>query len=90
MSTHVIGFKPPDETWKKHKAVWDACEAAGLPDDQWPEDTLKFFDHETPDAQGVECELPLEEWSSDHEEGYQLELAKVPKGVTIIRFCNSW
>jgi len=25
MSSHVVGFRPPDEKWKAMKAIWDAC-----------------------------------------------------------------
>ena len=30
MSTHVVGFHPPDEKWKEMKAAWDACMAANV------------------------------------------------------------
>jgi hypothetical protein len=45
MSTHVVGFKPPDEKWRKMKAVWDACEAAGTDP---PAAVSKFFEGDVP------------------------------------------
>ena len=87
MSTYVTGFKPPDEVWLGHKAVWDSCSAAGV---DIPDATLEFFEHEPPDPKGVEVELPLREHSTDAESGYELDVASIPEGVTIIRFCNSW
>ena len=30
MSTHIVGFRPADEAWNKHKKVWDTCVGAGL------------------------------------------------------------
>ena len=30
MSTSVVGIKPPDDTWRKMKAAWDACMAADV------------------------------------------------------------
>lgn len=87
MSTHVIGFKAPDETWQKHKAVWDACDAAGV---SVPEETEEFFNYEPPDNRGVEVHLPLSEWSDNSRLGYEIEMAKLPEGLTHIRFYNAW
>jgi DNA/RNA endonuclease G (NUC1) len=94
MSTHVQGFRPPDEQWRKMKAVYDACEAAGIkvPDHVW-----KFFEYETPDANGVEVSAKaleecgaLHKWSDDSRSGYEVDITKLPQGLTILRFYNSW
>ena len=45
MSTHVVGFKPADDKWKKMKAVWDACSDA---DSEIPQSVDKFFDGQYP------------------------------------------
>lgn len=87
MSTHVIGFKPPDAKWKKMKEVWDACEKAGIDP---PKEVSEFFNYENPDENGVEVELDAAEWGDDGRQGYEIEVSKLPKGVTIIRFYNSW
>lgn len=91
MSTHVIGFAPPDEKWKRMKAVYDSCENAGLP---VPKEVHEFFDGGSPDASGVEVDLEkagaVEDWNEDSREGYEIDLSKVPKHVTKIRFYNAY
>lgn len=93
MSTYVVGFKPPDETWKKMKAVWDACEVAGI---KIPDEVMEYFNHERPDDIGVKMNMSikthecLSEYSGDGESGYEIDVTKLPKDVTVIRFCNSW
>lgn len=91
MSTHIIGFKPPNEKWKQMKAVWDACETAKTP---IPQEVLNFFNHEPPDDDGVEINLEThpccEEYDEDMSEGFQIEIDKLPKDIKIIRFVNSY
>lgn len=87
MSTHVVGFKPPDEKWKKMKAVYDACIEAGT---EVPSSVTDFFNYEPPDPAGVEVEIKAREWKDDMCEGYEIDLKSLPKDVTIIRFYNSY
>lgn len=86
MSTGIFGLKPPDETWKKMKAIWDACKTAGI---EPPDEVAEFFEEE-PDEKGQQAEIPHSEWSDDYRSGIEIEVAKIPKGVKIIRFYNSW
>ncbi len=87
MSTHVIGFAPPDEQWEKMKAVWDACRLAKVP---VPPDVEKFFNYEAPDDEGVKIELPIREWRDDSAQGFEIDVDSIPKHVKTIRFFNSW
>lgn len=90
MSTHVIGFKPADEKWHQMKAIWDNCKAAGI---SIPDQVEKFFEYETPDDNGVQVELEdvaATEWSNEWAVGYEVDVTKLPKDVTVIRFYNSW
>jgi hypothetical protein len=93
MSTHVVGFRPPDETWKRQKAVWDACAAADV---TLPKETEEFFDGERPDESGVELRLDIHykdccrPWRSDGGDGFEVELAKLPPDFAVIRFYNSY
>lgn len=87
MSTHVQGFAPPNEEWKKMKKVYDSCEEAGL---EIPDNVLKFFGYEAPDEAGVSIEIDHEEYQSDMREGIEIDLEKVPKHVKKIRFFNSY
>lgn len=90
MSTHVIGFRPPDDKWKKMKHIYDACMEGGI---DVPDEVDNFFNGEPPDDQGVEVDLDdcLTEYDDkDYRAGYELDVKKLPKDVTIIRFYNSW
>lgn len=104
MSTHVIGIKPPDETWKKMKTAWEACEAAGIDP---PKEVLAFFDHVKPDERGVVVDLKyfcnpesepkktdlhpaVTKYKAEMQEGFEVDVTKLPLDVKIIRFYNSW
>lgn len=91
VSTHVVGIKPPDAKWKKMKIVYDACIKAGV---DVPEEVDKFFDGHKPDEKGVLIDLKegngVSHYNADMEDGYEIELAKLPKGIKIIRFVNSY
>jgi hypothetical protein len=89
-STHVVGFRPADEKWNKMKAVWNACESAGV---EIPKEAMDFFDSVAPgDRPGAEVELgeALQEWEDDSRQGYELDVTKLPPDVKVIRFYNSW
>jgi len=89
MSTHVVAFRPPDERWHNMKFVYDACVQAGIP---IPDEVENFFNGEEPDESGVEIDIDniLQKWGDDSRDGYQLELSRLPKEITIIRFYNAW
>lgn len=90
MSTHVVGFKPPDDKWKAMKAVYDACVAAGV---VVPEDVQNFFGWTPPDEAGVEVDerkLPLKEWKDRSRQGFELDVTKLDPDIKIVRFYNSW
>jgi hypothetical protein len=89
MSTHVKGFRPPDEKWRQMEKVYSACMKAGI---EIPEEVEKFFDYEEPDECGVEVEIKEAtcEWCDDSREGFEIDLKKLPSDVTIIRFYNSY
>jgi hypothetical protein len=91
MSTHIIGFKPPDDTWKKMKTVWDACQAAKIP---VPGKVEEFFNYIPPDNCGVEIELEkhpcCKKYTDKAQEGFEITIVNLPKDIKIIRFYNSW
>lgn len=93
VSTHVVGFKPPDDTWKKMKAVWDSCEAAGI---RIPKEVCEYFNDTTPDDSGVVITLEKHPCCKKYnntnqaEEGIEITLSDLPKDVKIIRFYYSW
>lgn len=91
MSTHVMGIRPADATFRKMRAVWDACDAAGI---TVPEDVLAFFNNERPDAEGVVVEIEkstaVKRWKLRDSEGYEVDLTKLDPTVKIVRFYNSY
>ncbi len=94
MSTSVKGFKPPDDKWKKMKEVYDACAKAGVPE---PSEVSKFFGYDKPDPAGVTVEEDalikcgaVKEYSADMQDGYEIDVKRLPPDVTIIRVYNSY
>ncbi len=90
MSTYVVGFKPADAKWKKMKAIWDACNAADI---YPPKEVEYFFDGQYPsDSPGMTAniESAVKEWFDEGCSGYEVDVTKLPKDVTVIRFFNSW
>lgn len=91
MSTHIEGIKAPDDKWQKMKAAWDACKNAGV---GIPTDVEEFFEFAGPDEAGVVVDLDghpcAEEWGKASQAGYQIDLSRLPKGLTHIRFYNSY
>ncbi len=94
MSTHIKGFKPPDDKWRAMKAVYDACMAAKI---SIPEDVEKFFNDDTPDEQGVVIEEraliacgAARAWGGSGREGFEIDIKKLPADVTVVRVYNAW
>ncbi len=92
VNLRVVGIRPPDETWKKMKAVFDACVAARVP---VPKEVEQFFNHKTPDALGVVVEHKnlelagvLKAVGGDMWEGYEIDLSKLPDDVKVLRVAN--
>jgi len=72
------------------KAIWDACNQANIDP---PKEVAKFFDGRYPgDAPGMEIDLgkALKSWGRDGAEGFEVVIDKLPEGVKVIRFYNSW
>ena len=88
----ISAVKPPDEIWKKHKAVWDACIAAGV---SVPPEIDAFFEGESPNPAGVEVFLSFVNHDSEHEAvteaedkwGYTklVDITKLPKDTRYIQ-----
>jgi hypothetical protein len=97
----VIGIRPPDDEWKKMKAAWDACEAAGIgkPDKLW-----EFFGDDGPHEEGLKVKLPIQKVATDdetisigvrngHEQCYYLvAVDDIPEKISHIKvwLSNSW
>ena len=96
MSTHIKAFIPDtDETYKKHSKVLIACNEADI---ELPKATADYFGSEYADLELLDSKLEVDlklgkhytEYNAEMTEGFEVELADLPKGVTKIRFTNSW
>jgi hypothetical protein len=89
MSTHVIGFRAPGQEWHKMKAVYDACVDAEV---EIPRAVDRFFDYKAPEDIGTAIDLKdtlaVKEHAADCEQGFDVDITKLPAGINIIRFYN--
>jgi hypothetical protein len=97
MSTHIAAFIPDtDPEFQKHKAVALVCMEAKV---SLPAETSNYFNVRYNPYLGMfdeKLQIDLkegehyEEWREDSSEGFEVDLTKLPKGVTKLRFYNSW
>lgn len=96
MTTHVIGFKPPDARFKQMYRIWEMCKEAKV---HPPLEVDAFFGGETPDPRGVEVDLNLDPKAmcvtkyNDPDSGnwgFDVDITKLPKDVTVVRFFNNY
>lgn len=90
MGTTVVGFRPADDQWNKMKAIWENCESMGI---EVPREVDDFFDGTPPgDQPGMEVDLKeaVKDWRNEYSQGYEIDVTKLPKNVTVLRFYNSW
>ncbi len=90
MSTHVVGFIPPDDRFHAMKTIWDNCKVVEIDP---PKEIAEFFGDCSfpPDDNGIETEIPHHEWSDgDMRQGIEIQLDEIPENVKSIRFFNSW
>ena len=93
MSTHVTGLREPDDLHRKMVEAARACHDADL---EPPEKLLKYFEGidmkyvcEDP-SRGLEVDIPSKPYSSEMQEGVEINLKDMPPNVSKIRFVNSY
>ena len=91
MSTHVMGIKPADETYKRMLAAYEACTAAVVP---VPAEVQKFFDFEKPEPTGVSVNLDkdgaVRKWEGEAASGFEVDLGQLDPTIRVLRFYNAW
>lgn len=98
MSTHITAFIPDDDPeYQKHKKILLMCNELKV---SLPRETSDYFNVKDlyPDLELLEEKLSVklvkgihyEEYGKDMEEGFEIDLTKLPKEVTKIRFFNSY
>lgn len=92
MSTHVVGLRPASDDYKKKLKAYTACIEAGVPP---PKELSVYFDYVSePDPNGMEVcldqSLAVQEYKKRGKDGFDVDVTKLPEGVTIVRFYNSY
>lgn len=98
MSMCVVAFKSPDEEYTKMKAAYDACAAAGV---NPPAKVSDYFGDEKPSDKGGLIDLRrcgakntphecLSKYNAEMEEGFEIDVTKLPPGVKFVRFSCVW
>jgi len=96
MSTHIKGFIPDVDTeYQRHKKVLLACLEAEV---DLPKQTAKYFNSEFGYLRLLEEKLEVEliegvhylKYNGDMTAGFDVDLLALPKGVTKLRFYNSY
>ncbi|VAW58910.1 hypothetical protein MNBD_GAMMA08-1545 [hydrothermal vent metagenome] len=92
MSTQIYGIVPPNDEWKKMKAVFDACCNAEI---DIPADVWDYFEGEVPpDSSGIMIDIEdndcVSEYNSDSCHGYEIDIGKLDPKIKTIRFVNSY
>jgi len=84
MSLQITGFKPADKEYKKKQKAWQACVDAEV---EPPEELNEYFNYEAPDPAGMEVDIEfcLAKRKVSMQDGFDIDLSKVPNDVKIIR-----
>ena len=100
MSSNVYGIRKPDKKWLEYKKVIDTLKEAGLSWEDAPKEVLEFFGYNEPDPDGITIEFGSDYKPSKHEccssikedmvDGFIIDISKLPKNITHIRFVNSY
>lgn len=91
-SIHVVGVKDGySDKFKKMLKAFYACQDANIP---IPKDVDAYFNGQTPDSTGLEVDLEESEAVASFEEewakGFKVDLSKLPKDLTHLKFYISW
>jgi len=96
MSTHIEAFIPDtDSEYIKHKEILEVCAKNEV---TLPKETAEYFGDDFPQRYLLDEKLSValkegehyNNWSDESSEGFELDLTKLPKGVTKLRFYNNW
>lgn len=90
MSTYIQGLKPKTEEYEKKLNIYKSCKELNI---SIPKEIMDFFDGEVCE-EGIITEIPKEairEYADDYcREFFEVDLTKLSKYVTRIRFVNSY
>lgn len=82
----VYAYRPKDEHFNEMLKIWNACKKAKV---ELPGAVEDFFDEvddpNTVPGVPVDIDKLLQKYSNDAEDGYELDLQKLPKDIRYIR-----
>lgn len=99
MSMHVFAVKPADENYRRKAEAYRACDSAGIP---IPAELDAFFGGDGPDPTGTLQHLghghtqpkdlhpSVAKYKAEMEDGFEVDITKLPEGTRFIRFYCSW
>jgi len=91
MSHHlnINGFTEPSTEWLEMKAAYDACDKAGV---RIPEEVQQYFHYEPPKHPGqpIDITKAVTPYRGDMEEGFDVDISKLPPNVKLVRFHVSY
>lgn len=81
----ITGYREPTPEFEKMKAIYLHCQDLKIDP---PDAVQKYFPSEPGDGPNVDLykHESVTEWSTDYAEGYEVDLSKLPKGTTKLRF----
>lgn len=98
-STHIKAFIPDtDLEFQRHKKVFLVCLQAKVSLPHETADYFNFYDGIPDNGDLLDSKLEIDiknsnclnKWHNHDADGYEIDLTKLPQGVTKIRFYNSW
>ena len=94
MSTHVVGVRDLDGTFAKMMGVKKSCDSAGI---GYPVEVTDYFKHPSEseeylrnEMESVDIKCATKRCGGEMEDGWEVDLLKLPDGVVAIRFVNSY
>jgi hypothetical protein len=92
MSTRIEAFIPDtDKEYQKHKAIYDLCVKSRV---SLPKETEEYFHGcDVPEDKlkvNLQKNIHYTLYNGDMSSGFDVDLSKLPQGVTKLRFYNSW
>lgn len=84
-SMWLHAYVPPDEKWQKMAKVYHACKDAGIDP---PYQVEEYFEDGPPEPHGKEVSLNhvAREYKAEMHWGLEINVSKIPKNATVIRF----
>jgi len=91
MYTSVYGIKPADKKFKEMEKIYHLCNEQGI---TIPVEVDDFFNGEIPDSKGVIVGLDnkqgVSKYHEEMQEGFEVNLKKLPEDIKFIRFVNNY